>query len=172
MRVRYIISEKWESYDIHEIIDAVRFAVKFFDIYDAKSTLTVKLINGTEEPFEATAFRIKNKRYEIRLSRTNIEDTLDAVLIALFHELTHVKQFVKDGFQLIEGKAYWKTKKIKLQTNMEFKAEIMQSEIDFPIELKNKDKITLGDLYWFSPWEMEARAMERVLVHLYEQDRD
>ncbi len=155
MRVKYIISEKWESKDIHEIIDAVDFAIKFFDMKDAKSTLTVKLINGAEEPVEATADKIKNKRYEVRIARAKIEQTLDAVLVALFHELTHIKQFVKDGFDLNKGK--WKGKDLK--------------DLPIPEELVNNKEITKGDLYWFSPWEMEARAMERSLVVLYDRSR-
>ncbi len=144
MKVRYIISEKWISKDIHEIIDAITFAIKFYEIEDSKSTLTVKLINGVKEKVEATADRIKNKRYEIRLARAQIEQTLDAILIALFHEMTHVKQFVKNGFILQSSKAKWE---------------------DQTVLLKDAND------YWFSPWEMEARAMERALVYYYDQQR-
>ena len=142
MKIRYIISDKWNSKDIHEIIDAIKFAINFYEIGDSKSTLTVKLISGVDEKVEATADRLKNKRYEIRLARAQIENTLDAVLLALFHEMTHVKQFIKNDFNLNSAK--WEGKTFKL---------------DNPSD------------YWFSPWEMEARAMERALVFFYDKQR-
>jgi hypothetical protein len=131
----------WEAKDIHEILDAVKFAIKYYKLDDAKSTLTVRLMNGKDEKVEASADRIKNKRYEVRLARAQIEDSLDAVLLALFHEMTHVKQFVHDGFILYSNKAIWKN------------------------EPYQKDD------YWLSPWEMEARAMERALVAAFDATR-
>jgi hypothetical protein len=141
MKVRYTISEMWEAKDIHEIIEAIKFSIKFYELENPKATLTVKLISGKQEKVEATADRIKNNRYEVRLARANIENTLDAVLVALFHEMTHVKQFVHNGFALYSGKAKWESNDITLSTSND---------------------------YWFSPWEMEARAMERALVYYYD----
>jgi len=131
----------WDIKDVHEILDAIQFAIKYYDISDAKSTLTVRLMNGKHEKVEASADRIKNKRYEIRLARAQIDTTLEAVLLALFHEMTHVKQFIKDGF-INQVPYIWKNKRASLDQD-----------------------------YWLSPWEMEARAMERALIAEYEKHR-
>jgi hypothetical protein len=141
MRKRYSISEKWDSADIHRVIEAVEFAIGYFDLEDEKSTLTVKLINGLQESLEATADRIKNKRYEIRLNR-NLLTTSEELLKAVFHEMTHVKQFVENGLRIYHRAAKWEKNDYKLVTNED---------------------------YWMSPWEMEARAMEEPLYHLFEE---
>lgn len=133
MRVRFIISEKWPLDIIHEVLDAVDWAIKFYELTDSKSTLTVKLITGRDELLDGTADRIKNKRYEIRVKYA--EDYLEA----LFHEMTHVKQFVKDGLRFYHGAAKWQNTKIH-----------------------KPDYLT-------SPWEMEARAMEQVLLYKFQE---
>lgn len=139
MKVRYSISEKWDSADIHKVIEAVEFAIDYYELEDEKSTLTVKLINGLHEPLEATADRIKNRRYEIRLNRLLIDNT-QGVLKAVFHECTHVKQFIENGLRIYQKAARWEGGSFKMDD--------------------------LED-YWLSPWEMEARAMEEPLYHMF-----
>jgi hypothetical protein len=133
MKVRYIISEKWSSDILHEVIDAVEWGIQYLKIRDPKSTLTVKLITGNEEPLDGTADRIKNRRYEIRIKYA--ED----YLASLFHELVHIKQFIHDGLRFYPKAARWKGEKVH-----------------------NPD-------YLESPWEMEARAMEDVLIYRFRE---
>ena len=138
MKFRYIISEKWASEDIMLIIRAVEFAANRLDL--GAGTTTIKLINTKEEMLEGTADRIKSKRYEIRLNKYKLIEQSD-ILVALFHEMTHVKQYDQNGFRFYNKKAIFDGKEYST------------------------------DEYWFSPWEMEARAMERPLLYAFkEQD--
>lgn len=143
MKLRYSISEQWKPEDIKRVIDAVVFCIDFYELEDPKSTLNVKLINGQYEKDEATADRIKNKRYEIRLNRLLLIDDSE-MLKAVFHEMTHVKQFVENGLRIYHKAARYENTKYEI--------------------LNAKD-------YWFSPWEMEARAMETPLYHFFEEEQ-
>lgn len=142
MRIRYIISEKWEPKHITTFVNAITFAVNYLKLEEPKSTLTVKLINGTEDEVEeATAEHIKSKRYEIRVARSRL---CDQPLRAIFHELVHVKQFVRDGLKVFpDGTTLYKGSK--------YTVEDVES-------------------YLLAPWEMEARAMEEALMILFEEE--
>lgn len=137
MKIRYQISEKWNSKQIIRAIEALEFCIDFWELECNKSTLTVKMITGSEYDDSATADRIKNKRYEIRLNYSRL-DTEEELIKAIMHEMTHVKQFMYNGLRLYGKAAKWENQ-------------------DFP-EFD----------YWFAPWEMEARAMEDPLYHLFE----
>lgn len=141
MKVRYSISEKWEINTIVKVMDAIVYAIDFYELEDPKSTLTVKLINGTNERDAATADRTKSKRYEVRLNYSQLDEDSE-VLKALFHEMTHVKQFIHNGLRVFGCAAKWEGR-------------------DMPI----KDKSD----YWFSPWEMEARAMEDPMYAMFDE---
>lgn len=143
MKFRYSISEKWSSQEIIWVMSALEFAVRFYEISDEKATLMCKMITGTEEPCEATADRIKGKRFELRLNRSQL-NTKPAIIKAVMHEMTHVKQFINDGLRLY-------SKAAKFQG-------------------KQYDMLNAVD-YWFAPWEMEARAMEEPLYRLYEEEQ-
>ena len=143
MKVRYSISEKWSSNTIIEVIAAIEYAVGFYEIADEKATLMCKMITGTDELCEATADRIKNKRFELRLNYSMLESD-EEVVKAVMHEMTHVKQFINNGLRL-----YHKAAKFN-GTQYEMKDA--------------KD-------YWFSPWEMEARAMEEPLYNFFLETR-
>jgi hypothetical protein len=142
MNIRYSISEKWASPQIIKVIEALEFSIKYYKIQDDKSTLYAKLITGKDEPLDATADRIKNKRYELRLNHHLLQDDEPELLKSIFHEMTHVKQFIVDGLRYNSKSGYWQGKTYPTKT---------------------------ADDYWFSPWEMEARAMETPLWHLFEE---
>jgi hypothetical protein len=135
MEFRYIISNKWTNAEIRLILDALEFVSDFYELN--KGVTTVKLIN--DDPLDATAERLKNNRFEIRLTRSKLVSNTE-ILKALFHEMTHVKQYLYDNLRLSGHTAKWQTK-----------------------SFKNFD-------YWLAPWEMEARAMEDALVHLFLQE--
>lgn len=141
MRIRYQISDKWGSKAIMTVIDALDFAIDFLDIEEEKSTLNVKLLTGHKSDQEdATADRLKSKRYEIRLSKASL-DNEEEMLKAIFHEMVHVRQFAENGLRLY-------ARKKALYEGKEF--------IDFD--------------YWFAPWEMEARAMEEPMYRLFMEE--
>ena len=66
--------------------------------------------------------------------------TDDEVIKAVMHEMTHVKQFISNGLRLYHKAAKYDGKQFEMKDA--------------------KD-------YWFSPWEMEARAMEEPLYNFY-----
>jgi len=140
MNIRYSISEKWPSKDIKLVMDALEFAIDYYNIFDVKATLTAKLITGHDEPCDATADRIKNKRFEIRLNYQILKGNEAELLKTIFHEMTHVKQFINDGLRFKQKRA-------------------MFQEESYTLEV--------ADDYWFSPWEMEARAMETPLYNKF-----
>lgn len=139
MKIRYIISEKWESQYIVQFIAALNFGIKYLKL---EGHLTVKLINGTDEATEeATAEAKKNKRYEIRIARNRLNQ--DEPLRALFHELVHVKQFAVDGLKAAKDGWEYKGSRYKPFDSLES--------------------------YLLAPWEMEARAMEEAMICLFEE---
>lgn len=128
MKIRYIISENWKTKEISKVMQAIDFAVKYYNL--DKGHLTIKLVNDIPE--DATAERKRSNRYEVRIkpSKKNI------LLECVFHEMTHVKQFAKDGYRP------------RISSSRGF------------VE------------YMLNPQEMEARAMEAVLVHLFEEEQE
>lgn len=141
MKIRYSISEKWTSDSIHRVIAALEWVIAYYNIEDVSATLMAKLITGNDEPCEATADRIKNKRFEIRLNRLLLK-TDEELTKAIMHEMTHVKQFMVNGLRLKGKTARWNNSEYSFETS---------------------------DDYYFSPWEMEARAMEEPLYHKFEE---
>lgn len=131
MKIRYIISEKWEVKNIVKAVQAVEFALDYLELEPIR--LCVKLINSCDQM--GTSERIKSKRYEIRIS-----SDADLLLETIFHEIFHIKQFVEDGLRpsnngwLFRGQHY-----------------MLNSVED----------------YLLAPWEMEARAMEEVMLAMY-----
>ena len=133
MEFRYFINNKWAKDEAYRIMEAVEFVAKYYKL--KTGVTTVKLI--TVDEVEATADRLKNNRFEIRLVKTKLK-TDDEVLRAVFHEMTHIKQFMFDGLRLAGQATKWKTETFNSNTE-----------------------------YWFTPWEMEARAMEEPLLYLF-----
>ena len=135
MKIRYIISENWEPELITEIVQAAAYAANYFRL---EGRCVIKLIN-TSDTDEATCEKLKSKRYEVRIARNRLDKE---PLRAIFHELTHIKQYAKDGLKFVNG--CW-----------QFRGE----PYDTVFNLEN---------YLLSPWEMEARAMEEALMLMYE----
>lgn len=140
MRIRWSISEKWEHKEIMLAMEAIKFGIDFYDMADDKATLHVKLINDSQYN-SSTACRLKNRRYEIRLPKSLLSTT-EKLLLALFHEITHTKQYIFNGLRVYSSgkKAQWEGQ-----------------------ECEPTD-------YWFSPWEMEARAMEEPLYRKFMEE--
>lgn len=128
MKIRYIISENWKTKEISKVMQAIDFAVKYYKL--DKGHLTVKLVNDIPE--DATAERKRSNRYEVRIKPSK----KDILLECVFHEMTHVKQFAKDGYRP------------RISSSRGF------------VE------------YMLTPQEMEARAMEAVLIHLFEEEQE
>jgi hypothetical protein len=138
MKIRYLISEKWSKAEIIEVMEAVEFAIKYYKLENNKATLTVKLQTGMLEDAEADADKLKNNRYEIRLNKSRLAS--DKILPSIFHEMTHVKQFMFDRLNMRGNCASWRGE-------------------TYPTDSPAA--------YFLSPWEMEARAMEEALLFFY-----
>lgn len=144
MKIRYMISEKWQTPEIIEVMNALHFAIDYFKLQNEKATLTVKLQTGNIEEPEADACRLKNHRYELRLNYARLNEL--NLLKAIFHEMTHVKQFVYDQFLPSNKEIRWK--------GQTFEANMSDSKA-----------------YFLSPWEMEARAMEEAMEFFYDESQ-
>lgn len=131
MEFRYYISNKWTKEEVAHVMNMLEFCANFLKV---KGVTTVKLIN--QDSVEATTDKIRNKRFELRFNRAQLK-TLDEILTAIAHEMTHIKQFQFDGLNL-QTKTFKNTK--------------------------------CSEDYWFTPWEMEARAMEDPLVIMYKRE--
>ena len=86
----------------------------------------------------ATTERIKSNRYEIRISHTATKS--NQMLETVFHELVHLRQF--HNKELRVQKNGWNYKGVFY---------LLESVED----------------YLLAPWEMEARAMEEVLLNAF-----
>lgn len=131
MKLRYITNSLWKRNKITRAMEAIDFALDYFSL--EAGTLTVILSNSGD--LQGSAARLKSNRYEIRVRYipSDVE-----MLKAIFHEITHIKQYVHDGFrQLGASKYQW------------------------------EERIIDSSDYWFSPWEMEARAMEEPLLYKF-----
>jgi len=145
MQVRYSISECWETSATIEVMHAINWVIKYYELKDTPGTLTVKLIKGLDEELEGTAARIKNKRYEVRINWSKLPNLKD-ILKAVFHEMTHIKQFVKNDLKIYNDGLIG-----------EWEGHLYS---------------TKSDWFWNSPWEMEARAMEEPLYYKYLEDTE
>lgn len=135
MEFRYVISNKWNKNEIELVLNALEFVAKFYNL--KTGVTTVKLI--ASDVLDATAEKVKNNRFEIRLAHNRCRNE-STILRALFHEMTHVKQYMQNGFSMNGQTAKWNNETFK----------------DFD--------------YWFSPWEMEARAMEEALEYKFREE--
>lgn len=108
--------------------------------------------------FSLKYYKLKGGHLTIKLVNNLIEDATaerkrsnrfeirlkqtDNILRCIFHEMTHVKQFANDGF--LPAECTFKGKKYDVGSSFE--------------------------AYMLSPWEMEARAMEDLLLNLFEEE--
>lgn len=138
MKFRYFISSGWNIMECSETMRSIEFAAAWYKL--DTGICSIKLLSNNN-PDSGDFLRIKNNKFEIRVNKKNLS-TLDDIRKTIFHEMTHVKQCVKDGLRL-EGK------------NSKFRGT-------------NYDTNNLD--YWIRPWEIEARGMEEALLAFYKTE--
>ena len=140
MRIKLNVKAKstWSQFDRDIAMAATVWAMEKFDLVDESAVLELKLVADEREDGCAIEM-VRHERYVVRISKgRSVKKTLDTI----FHEMTHIKQYFRDGFMMtVEGdKVFWK-----------------HEERDFDEE---KD-------YWKAPWEVEARRVAKKMVKEY-----
>lgn len=140
MRAKVLWERCWSIEDAILAESLVEFAMSYFKL--GKGKLEVLMDENIESGSIAEAVRVSKNKFMIVLSK-NMIDSDESLAKTIFHEMTHIKQYMEDGFKIGAKKVSWQGKKFN-----------MKSEKD----------------YWLSPWEMEARAMEEALLRFWEID--
>lgn len=136
MLITYSKKRKWKDEDVEKAVAAACWAMVYYDLKDV--SVHLKLEGGLFDDAQAYCEREGKRLYTIELGKRVIKDGV--LLETIFHEITHVKQYEREGL------------KIKVRHG-KFRGETYSLE-------KDED-------YWLSPWEMEARAMEGAMINFY-----
>lgn len=140
MRAKVLWERCWSIEDAILTENLVNYAIDYFKL--GKGKLEVLMDEDIESGSIAEAVRVSKNKFMIVLSK-NMIDSDESLAKTIFHEMTHIKQYMQDGFKIGAKKVSWQGKKFS-----------MKSEKD----------------YWLSPWEMEARAMEEAMLRFWEID--
>jgi hypothetical protein len=141
MRIKIVTKAKkaWSDVNKQRLTDATLFAMEQFNIKDV--SILLKLVARKDL---GSCVQLEKGKFVLHLSAHRNQK---GSIKTLFHELTHLKQYVCDGFDMYpKNIASWKGKVMKI------------------------DETFLG--YWNSPWEQEARAMEKKLWRKYRKTID
>jgi len=140
MRAKVFWERCWSTEDALLTEQLVDFAIRYFDL--GKGKLEVLMDEEIESGSIAEALKLGKKKFMIVLSKNQI-DSDESLARSVFHEMTHIKQYMKDDFKIGAKKVSWQGEKFNVRSE--------------------KD-------YWLSPWEMEARAMEEAMLRFWEID--
>lgn len=137
MRLKFVVKAKksWPRFHRDAIEAATKWGVNELLLND-RGTMVVKMIKHGD--FSGQAVQLHEGNYIVHVSSNK---DVHEVLSTVFHELTHVKQYIQDGFDMTKDSAVWKGKSFKITG-------------------------TFWN-YWKSPWEKEARKMEKRLLKRY-----
>ena len=140
MRAKVLWERCWSIEDAILTENLVNYAIDYFKL--GKGKLEVLMDEDIESGSIAEAVRVSKNKFMIVLSK-NMIDSDESLARTIFHEMTHIKQFMQDGFKIGAKKVSWQGEKFNVKSE--------------------KD-------YWLSPWEMEARAMEEAMLRFWEID--
>lgn len=130
--------------DDEAITNMITWAARHYDLYNI--TITVKKApKGSDCSARVHPSRRTKKRnyYVIELNWDAIAEYQHNVHCTVFHEMTHVKQFEKDGLRYLGG------------TRNRFQGQIWHFDENNIYE------------YFDAPWEQEARLAESPMYWLY-----
>ncbi len=114
------------------IENTVRWGIYRLGISQEDITILVRLKGRSSENDYGSCIQLTENKYIISLFAGH---SLGRVISTIFHELTHVKQHLRDDFVMMERGAIWRS---------------------YFIVYDKKD-------YWQLPWEIEARESEKIL---------
>ena len=124
--------KSWPVKNRNLVRTATDWGVKRLDIGKQTITVLIRFMGESLKGDRGDCVKLTDSKFVIHLYA---DKSLRRTVSTLFHELTHVKQHVYDGFTLNDTSAIWKS--------------------DY-LHLTEED-------YWDSPWEVEARQYERNL---------
>jgi hypothetical protein len=139
MKVKLIVKDKgsWSIANRHAVKAAAEWAVERFEMEDY-GRVTIRLTDA-DDGHDGSMVYLGDDQFIVFL---NPQLSRNKMFEIIFHEFTHVKQVIFDGFRLNEYEdcAEWKGRNIAYH------------------EDKN---------YWTVPWEVEARKLGRKLRKEY-----
>lgn len=138
MRMKIVTKAKrrWKDVNKNEFKKVVAFAFEQFGIDASEVSILLKLVDRDDL---GSCVQLETGKFIIHLTAHR---TQKGNIRTLFHELTHLKQYLCDGFDMYpKNIASWQGKLLKI------------------------DNTFHG--YWTSPWEQEAREMEKKLWRKY-----
>lgn len=140
MKLKVITKAKnsWPRFHRDVVKVAAEWGINELGLND-RGTLSIKLIN--KESYQGQALWLHNDNYVVHICS---HKDVDEVVSTLFHELTHIKQYLFDGFDMSTGAAEWRGATYKV-TGSYWN-------------------------YWKSPWERQARKMEKRLLKKYMEE--
>lgn len=142
MRIKMTVKAKasWSTFHRDVAKSAVEYAIDEYGLECSTRSIVVKLI-GCADEHEGAMVKMTKDSFIIWVAS---QPTVRKLLYIVFHEMTHVKQAVFDGWEQhdTENLATWKGK-------------VVPYDVD-----DDKD-------YWNAPWEVEARAMGKELRKTY-----
>jgi hypothetical protein len=124
--------KSWPVINRNLVKKATDWGVKRLDIDKQAVTVLFRFMGASLGSDRGDCIKLTDNKFVIHIYA---DKSLRRTISTLFHELTHVKQHIYDGFTLTNTSAIWKSDYLHL------------SEED----------------YWDSPWEVEARQYERKL---------
>ena len=142
MRIKMTVKAKasWSTFHRDVVKSAVAYAIDEYGMEDSERSIVVKLI-GCEGDHDGAMVKMTKDSFIVWVSS---QTAVRKLLYIVFHEMTHVKQAVFDGWTQhdTEDLATWK-------------GEVVPYNVD-----DDKD-------YFNAPWEIEARAMGKELRKTY-----
>lgn len=139
MKVKIQIKAKasWSQLHRDVVLAATEFAVQEHNLWNPEHKITVRLC-GSHDAHQGSMARTTKKHFIVWMHPCR---NMKVLLETIFHEMTHVKQAVYDGWELHDedNTAKWKGKKYH----------------------------NVDENYWKVPWEVEARRLGRQLTKRY-----
>lgn len=135
-RIRFNVKARksWPLKNREIIKKAAFWGSKQLEIHKLPISILVRFMGRSED--HGGCIKLKPNKYVIHI---HSDRSIRRSISTIFHELTHIKQCVEDGFELIEGGAFWKRNFV----------------------------VVRNDEYWNLPWEIEARRSERELRRVF-----
>lgn len=137
MNTKYVVKAKksWSQYERDVVKAATEWAINEL-MLEGRGKVVVKMCGEIGAYGQATF--LYDDVFMVHIAK---HKSVKELIQTVFHELTHVKQFVFDGFDLYSNGASWRGKTMKVSNTH------------------------WG--YWKSPWEREARKNEKKLWKKY-----
>lgn len=144
--MRIIIKGTCRTCSRDEVREAVKFATKELLPKEVLKNLTITIILKKEVPFYAEMDETGTNRFTVWIQN---KMTKKWVLVSIFHEMTHIKQFITGQMKDLNPEG----------TKVIWNSRILEYDDDDPLR---RD-------YYRAPWEVEAYGREHTLWQLWKR---